>query len=349
MVGWTESVTQTEPSPPTEVGSVEEGVPLFGPGGPGAGEDVWTDLQAAGLCRKDQAVQAAEDADPSITLAGLEGEVDDLIRGQAPAHEVDAPGLGAVRRLIPYLVERYPHLGDPALFVDRHAGFPYGVPRVVLPHVVVEIGVTLCPGGAHAELVSGQAVVVRINGNGEQVEGAPFIPPDELPADTLRVIVVHPGADVDGAVVVKYTDLGVLSGFDAFNGFPLDEPRRWNGHGPGRFIQPAVDRNGPGALRRLHGGDGRRVGARLGERGIDGQREDGDQGENRRDKGFQMHICNGSFLRVVQIESKSFAFASSAMPIHRRRQSTAAMRHVRTVRQCDDGSHLILQTCMVKL
>ena len=306
MVGWTKSVTQTEPSLPAEVRSVEEGVALLGLCGPGATEDVGTDFQAAGPRRKDQAVQATEDANPSVPLAGLEGEVYRLVRGQAPSHEVYTPGLGLVPRFIPNLGQGNPHLGDPALVVDRYAGLPYGVPRVVLAHVIIKVGVPLRPGGAHTELVAGQPVIVRIDGNGEKVESTPFVPPDELPADLVRVIVVHPGADVDGAVVVEYTDLGVLTGLGPLHRLPLDEPRRWHGRCPGRFIQPAVDRNLAGPLRRFHGGDGRIPGIRLGDNSTGGQGARNNQGEDRPNNRFQKHTCNVSFLRVVLIVSRSF-------------------------------------------
>ncbi len=139
--------------------------------------------------QRDEAALLLADERPPVLLGAALDVADDV---KAPRPRVAG--------LEPQLRERHAQFGHPAVLVDRHGRVPHAVPRVVVPRVVEQRRVTLCAGGGHGEVRTGQVIVVRVerdvDGVGDAIGIA--IPSGEPPGDGRGLAVEHPRADVDG-------------------------------------------------------------------------------------------------------------------------------------------------------
>ena len=195
----------------------------------------------------------AELADSATGRARLQSEVVRLVRLETPPLEVDAPRLQAGASFVADLGERNPHLHRPPPLVDLHRGVPDRVPVHVFPGIAEQVPVGLGAGGADLELVAGQPVPVRIEGELEGIEGTSFIPAGETRPDHARVALVHAGGDVDRSVVEHDPDLGGLGRLRSLQRYALDEVRDDGGRLPRRVVESAVDRERALSTHRVHG------------------------------------------------------------------------------------------------
>ena len=185
------------------------------------------------------------------------------------------PGGVAQRR------ERDAQLGCPGGVADRGASVPGEVGREVVGIVaerelrLVEHAIRLDGAGRDAKDGPHAAVPPRVEHQGDViVAGADFVAVGVGGTHAGGVGVLRPDADVERMRVVRDRHHSAHRGRDVVGGPGLVERRQPGGVGPGRIVEPAVERNGPG-----HVWNGERQGiARLGlreeaRRGRQGQRD----------------------------------------------------------------------------
>ena len=164
-----------------------------------------------------------------------------VVPGPAP-ERVEPPGLVAVHRLEPDLVERDRHLDLVALFRDPPGGVPDRVPRrvVVAAEIVVD-GVRLNAEGIAHQLVRPAFVVERVERHPDPVVVPGLIAVGQPRPDPRRIGIERAESHVQVAVVVGQQADGSNRRRDVLAGTDLVAQLEGEGGIPGGFVERAVD------------------------------------------------------------------------------------------------------------
>ncbi len=164
----------------------------------------------------------------------------DSLRRWMTRCDVDAPRVPLGLRE-PELRQGDSHLDRPAALPHRHGRLPDGIPGVVEEAVVVDQGVPLDARRRHGELRAGQAIVVGVEVDDQDVAVNGDVAARQLADDRPRVAVEQLGGDVERVVVVGETDARILAGRTALVRIPLEEPGDGRRDFPDGVVEAAVD------------------------------------------------------------------------------------------------------------